>query len=271
MKIFSQRPHIGLFMAFIVAAILSPTPANAENVHMLFPTASTSQHQYFYELLETSLKEAGHTPYISKVDNIPHLREWDMLKHGDISITWLVQNKERDKSYLPVRVPLTNGLIGKRILLIPEGKNSLYAHVQNLDDFKKLNLVGGFGTNWFDTGVWDVNGLAYTEIANPNLIYMMVATEGRDIDYFSRGFNEVVEEQRTHPILKIESHLMFQYNRDFIFYLSPSRPDLVPILTEALTKARDSGLIDRLVRKHWAENFEIIKPEERTIIPLAAP
>jgi len=262
---------------FIILAItltlttLASRPVLANDIVLNFPFGGISQYEYFHELLITSLAESGHTVKINRVQDFPHLRIRNMLLHGEISISWLIRSEQRDKTYLPVPVPLTNGLIGKRILLIPIGRAHEYENVQTLNDFRRLRKIGGFGTNWYDTHVWTLNNLPYKEVANPTLIYQMVAAKNRGIDYFSRGFNEVIGEQADHPELEIEPNLMFTYERDFIFYVTPTRPDLVPILTDALNKARHSGLMERLIHKHWADNFERLQPETRTIIKLKTP
>ncbi len=264
-------PRIWLLMVTLSVVLLFPTLSCAEALHLTVPVGGVSQPKYFHELLETALRENGHAPFIDKMENFPHLRVREMLEYGEISILWLVQSEERDAKYLPIPVPLTNGLIGKRILLVPKSKQLQYVSVRTLEDFRSLNKVGGFGARWFDTKVWALNALPYQEVNDPKLIYGMVATEERGIDYFSRGFNEVVNEYEAHPELAIEPRLMFEYERDYIFYVSHTRPDLVPILTKALTKARQSGLIDRLVKKHWAKNFAILTPENRIVIPLTTP
>lgn len=260
-------------LIWILACTLStiPAPCIAEELTLKFPSGSISQHEYFFELLSLSLKEAGEPVTIIQIKDMPHLRIRYSLIHGDISILWLIRSQERDDTYLPVPVNLTNGLIGNRILLIPPGEAYQYKSVKNLNDFRDLGKTGGFGTHWYDTVVWNTNKLPYKEIADRNLIYGMVASRDRGIDYFSRGLNEVVNEQKEHPELEIEPNLVLVYDRDFIFYVTPKRPDLVPILTRALTKAKESGLIDRLIKKHWGKTFKTLTLEKRTIIHLATP
>jgi hypothetical protein len=42
-------------------------------------------------------------------------------------------------------------------------------------------------------------------------------------------------------------------------------------LEQALKQAKNSGLIDRLVRKYWQQTYEQIKPDDRVVINLALP
>ena len=260
-----------VFIWLTCAALFIPLPTRAESLALRMPAGSMSQHDFFYELLDTALREDGHHPYIEQINDFPHLRAWDMLEVGTFSVAWLVRSKERDAKYIPIPVNLTNGLIGKRILLVRPNDKDVLHNVSSIDEFRETGLIGGFGMGWFDVGVWKLNKLPYREVAKPKLIFDMLANGQRGVDYFSRGFNEVVQETEEHPNIVIEPHILLEYDRDFIFYVSPARPDLVPILTQALTKARDCGLIEHLIQKHWRENFEILKPESRTRIRVKTP
>jgi len=125
-------------------------------LHISIVEDSPRLHIFFHELLETALKEDGHTPVLIK-SKLPHLRIKHYLDIGEISIHWMVESDERNKKYIPVKVGLSNGLIGQRILFIKKGDQHLYDGVRNLDDFRKLKLVGGMGKKWFDVKVWKAN------------------------------------------------------------------------------------------------------------------
>ncbi|MBI9111814.1 hypothetical protein [Maridesulfovibrio ferrireducens] len=232
------------------------------------PSYSEGFHEYYYELIETALTDAGHEVVIEGVVDLPHLRELRMLGRGCLDILWLVRTPELDKMYIPIPVPLTNGLFGKRVLLVPAEDLNAYKDVKTLQDFCKLNKVGGLGSNCFDAGVWKENKLPCQEVANWRCLYNMIAMRSRGLDYFSRGFNEVIDDVKAHDVLVIEPHLLLEYNRDVVFYLSPKKAHLKPIIEEALLCAKCSGLLDKLIRKYWADNFEILKPEGRTVIKL---
>jgi len=234
-------------------------PVRAELLIVRIPGYSDGIHEYYAELLERALTADGHMAIIEKAMDIPHLRERDMLRAGNLSVIWLVQTDERDRQFIPVRVNLTNGLVGKRILLVPPGQENIYKEVKTLDDFRRLGKVGGFGRQWYDVDVWKANRLPYKEVSNWRLLYKMIASGSRGVDYFSRGFNEVLDEIAVHPDLVIEPNLLLAYDRDFVFYVSPLYPDLARKIEKAL------------IKKHWEKNFEVLKPEQRTVIRLNSP
>lgn len=254
-----------------VAILLAPILARADYLTIRVPTYSDGLHEYFTELLFMALEQDGHLAAFEHVLDVPHLREREMLMSGDLDVLWLFQSKKRDEQFIPVPIGLTNGLTGQRILLIPPGDEHEFEDVESLGDFRRLGKVGGFGTGWYDISVWEANYLPYLEVAEWRLLYDMVADGSRGADYFSRGFSEIVQEARNHPNLAIEPHLMLVYNKDFIFYVSPQTPELAPIIEKALIKARESGLMSKLIKKHWADSYDIIKPDNRTIIHLRTP
>jgi len=235
------------------------------------PAYTDGAHEFFHALLTSALVQAGHLPTIEHLVDYPNLRERKMLKNGDVDVLWLIHSKERDEQYLPVSVNLTNGLIGQRILLVPPRNLNNFRGVKTVDDFRELDKAGGFGKDWFDTRVWETNNLRYCEIVNWRLLFNMVADGSRNVDYFSRGFNEVLRDAKDHPNLAIEPHLMLVYDRDYRFYVSPKAPHIAPIIEDALTKARKSGLMNEIIKEHWAKNFDILQPEKRTIIKLKSP
>jgi len=248
----------------------------AEQIRLNIPKVSDSpkQHLFYHELLSLAIKDIGHSPKLT-VSDVPQLRIKKYLEMGRISIYWMLETPERNQQYIPIEVDITNGLIGKRVLLIRKGDQELFNNVENIDDFRNLDLVGGMGKNWFDSLVWQANNLKYKESSgNWSSIFKMVA-KGKEFDYFARGVNEVTLENNRHPELQIESKLLFIYNRDFRFYLSKtglhSGEKYEEIISLALKKAKESGLIKRLVNKYWSKDIESLHFDERIKINLALP
>lgn len=252
-------------------SVPTATPSTAE-LNLVLPTYADNTHLFYIELLQKSLDNA-HIPYtITLEENLPQNRAVEMLDQGQLSLMWLLASEERDSLYTRVNVGLTNGLIGQRILLLPPGQKEVYAHVKNLADFRDLGKVGAFGKNWFDTLVWANNDLPYQEIDGEwRVIYDMMAEGNRNIDYFSRGFTEILNDAHEHPDLEIEPHLVLIYDRDFYFYLSSSASPYKEVLEGALLKAQTSGLIDELVQKYWADNFAQLHLDQRIHIQLETP
>ncbi len=259
-------------LAILVCLGLSGTVFAQNRLDLKLVSFSDGKHQFYHELITESLKAIGYTVNIQSVADVPQPRIDAMLEQGELSLYWYLPNAERNQKYLPITVGLTNGLIGHRVLFIKKGAQAEYNNVRTLDQFRALNKVGGFGKNWFDVRVWSANNLRYYEQEGDwKVLYRMVEAGNRGVDYFSRGINEIVAEAPQYPNLDVEQNLMLVYDRDFQFFVAPGNRDLVPILTRALNQARQSGLIDRLVRKHYAEVFSRWGFERRIKIQLQTP
>jgi hypothetical protein len=250
--------------------------AYSDDIHLHIPIMSDTpkQHHYFHELISTALTEIGHNPKLV-VNKYPQSRIQALLDTGAVSIFWMVASAERDNRYTPIKVNITNNLIGMRILFIKQGDQPLYDNVKSLEDFRNLNLVGGMGKNWFDAKVWRANNLNYLEHSGAWQFIFKMIPMGRSYNYFSRGLNEILAEAKQYPELAIEKNLALIYDRDFRFYLSKIGPNAgekyKKILTNALLHAKETGLIDRLVRKYWAKDFETLNYDKRIKINLSTP
>ncbi|MCL2918166.1 hypothetical protein [Shewanella litorisediminis] len=232
---------------------------------------SDNTHAFFHELLIEAFRLQGHELQIISAVDVPQTRINLMLESGKLDVHWFLPGEARDSRLHRVPVGLTNGLIGNRILFIPQGQQWVYDRVKNLEDFRALNKVAGFGIGWFDASVWHHNLLPVTELKGDwRVLYKQVAKGNRGVDYFSRGVNEIVTEAPIYPDLEVERGLVLIYDSDFVFYLSPQSALQAP-MTKALTQARDSGLIERLIRKHYADVFDRYRLNDRVRITLDTP
>ncbi|HSH02851.1 MAG TPA: hypothetical protein VLL52_10065 [Anaerolineae bacterium] len=251
----------------------SPLPTRDPNtIYLRIATYPDNSNAYYIALLEQSLTQAGYQFEIDRTQPLPQTRAVEMLNNNELSLMRLIQSAERDETYPSISVNLTGGLMGQRVFLIAPQTQSTLNTVQTLEDFRALNLVGGFGANWFDTKVWELNQLPYTEVSGEwRKIYGMIANGNRGIDYFSRGVSEIVPEAEENPELAIESQLLFIYERDFRFYLSQSGLPYQAQLQDALQQAEDSGLINELVQEYWASDLQALDINNRTKIHLETP
>lgn len=261
-----------LFLIMPIVMLVNISKANGDVITLTLPSFKDGSHIYYYNLLTNALKSVGHTPIISLSAEMPQNRVIHELKRNRISLYWLLKTQERDQAFTPINVGLTNGLIGQRVLFIPPGKQSEFNGIKSLSDFRALQKIGGFGSNWYDIKVWQTNGLKYQVVPGDwHKIYNMLVQDNRDIDYFSRGVAEISAEAKLHPELHIEKTLLLIYERDFVFYLSGATKKYEQILFEALSQAKNNNLIVEMQRDHWHRDFRQLRLDSRTIIRLEKP
>lgn len=256
----------------LLCLLLFALPAQADDIVLRVTEQRSGNHQYFHELLQRSLEDAGHTVTIWSIGVAPFTRALEMLKEGHTDIRWFHRSKADELPLEPIPVNITDNMIGKRVLVIPEGTSSLYPKENVLNNLRSSNLVGAFGKGWFDIQVWEANGLPFFEKNGDwRPLFTMIASRDRGVDYISRGVGEVLREVEGQPGLEIEPNLLFTYDSDFWFFLTPSARHLRPVIEDALRKAQQSGLMAELIQKYWGRDFEILNLKERVEVPLITP
>lgn len=252
-------------MLVLVCFFLICPPLNAQRLELTIARLPDGSHEYYVELLRSSLQVVGYETSIIMLPPASRKRILSMLEYDMISLHWFMKSKRWDRLYTPVNVGTTNGLISSRVLLIPENSQDEYTHVETLDDFRAQGRIGAFQSDWFAADVWRANNLNYRiQDIDRRMMLDMMAGGGRGIDYCTVGFNEVNGEGESYPGLALEKRLLFMTERDVQFYLGKSAAVYRPVLENALTQAKDSGLMDKLMRKHWETTFTTLDVDSRT-------
>lgn len=242
---------------------------NAGAIVLRVPCFSDQRHQFYVQLLQSSLDAVHQSAQIDCVNDLPGRRMWKMLGDGKLDLIWGMQTPEKDKAMVPIQVALTDGLVGQRVLLIRPQDQKVFDGVTSIKSLRDTKLVAGFGEGWFDAAVWKKNGLPVHEFPHQfSLIYTMVSIGNRGVDYLPRGANEIVNEAHRHEKLSIEKNLLFYYDRDMRFYLSPHAAAYKSIVEHALKAAEASGLKRRLIDQTFGSDIKTLNLAQRRRIQL---
>ena len=205
---------------------------------------------------------------------MPQQRAMTFLRNGRVDVFWMLPSQQYDREFVRIDVALTEGLIGQKVLLIRPQDQAKFDVIHSLQDLKESALTAGLSASWADAEIWRINGLksklydwSWQEI------FRDLHDESSGIDYFPRGVNEVVSEIRFYPRLAIEQSLVLIYDRDLSFYVSHrnKNSETTALLKTAITKARQSGLIKRLVTEFWGTALTDVNFEERRQLLLSLP
>jgi hypothetical protein len=241
-------------------------------IKLNLPGNGIGRDAYFVDLLKTALIEVGYLPIITFEGELNYKREMKYLHEGRISLTWRLKSEERDQAYYRIDMGLTQNMIGQRVFLIPNGQQHKFNNINSIEDLINSGLIGVFNENWFDIKIWQKNNIPYTTIiGNIDKIYTMLASGKRGMDYFSRSIIEVYFEVNRYKALEIEQNLLFVYPQDFYFYFSRLNIEDKKHIESALLKAKQNGLTERLIKKHWGDLANKLNIYKRTVIPLTFP
>lgn len=254
---------------FLLAWLCWAPSTLAGTIVLRLPLTPEGNHAFFHELLVEAFAAAGQPVELQGVTGPGKERFKMMLRSGDLDVMWMVRGALRDRTYVPVDFPLTGGLIGQRILLIRKDEQSRFDAVRNLDDFRAHGLSGGMGKDWVDVDIWRLNGLSVSsEVPDWRRLFKMLAVGNRGIDYIPRGALEIQADLKAHPDLVIERRLVLRYDRDSIFYMTPSAANLAPILKRGLDRLRANGRYAQLLDKHYGALSRDLALDKRIVLPL---
>jgi len=260
-------------LIFLVAAFGLTSLASAQTTLNLKLTGIEGKPAYQQTILVQALEADGYKVNLTLVGEVSGSKLEAMVANGEISAAILGETPDRSAKFVPVKVPMTNNLVGKRVLFIPKDAQKDYAGVKTLADFQKLGKVAGMGKTWADVGIWNANGLKVQGIDGDwRVLYKMIEAKNRGVDYLPRGAHEMIGELPQHPELALEANLVLVYQKDQILYVSPKEPQLAPLFEKALKKAQASGLIKKTVTQFYKSAFEPpIDVDTRTVIDLTLP
>ena len=186
-----------------------------------------------------------------------------------IDIASFAPNKAREESLLPIRIPVTQGLLGYRVCLIKKGTQKKFNGIKTLNNFKGKGLTIGQGKGWPDTEVLEANGLTVIKSAKYKTLFNML--ERQRFDCFSRSISEVKPELEQYSELALEESLLFVYRLPTFFFVSQSNTELAKRVEKGLQLAYQDGSISNLIHANYKTLFKALNISQRTLIDLENP
>ncbi len=195
----------------------------------------------------------------------------ELIKNEKLNIAVFAPNLTRENSLLPIRIPVTKGLLGIRVCLIKKGNADKFKHIYSINDWLKKGLSIGQSSHWPDTKILKVNG--FNVVATTLYIPMFDMLAKERFDCFARSVNEVIRElkQYNDKGLELEKNLAFIYRLPTFFFVSKKNPQLAERIEKGLHLAILSGSFDEIFYHGFGDSLDKIKLENRTILHLENP
>lgn len=203
-----------------------------------------------------------------KIQNVNEARGEALVINGHYDVEFLSATADREAKMTPVKVPIYQGLLGLRLLLIIPKSNTKISQVNNLKDLQKF--IGGHGLHWADLPVYAANNLkVVTAVAYEKLFEML--RNGR-FDYFHRGANEIwAEIDRYKGEFVVADNVMLYYPQPVYFFVSKKRPELAKQLAKGLQIATDDGSYKALFLSQYKDVISRANLPPRHLITLKNP
>jgi len=200
--------NANVFIVLLVTAFLHrAAPASAVEpmlVKYLGNNTNSISEEYYLAVIESALKvtEATYGPYqlVFTQQQLSSERKHDLLVDGEkVNVDRLVgfpSQKGPRKGLIRVEVPLLNGVMGYRILLIRKEDQVRFSSIGTLDELRKLPM--GFGKGW-EGHVYKFNGFSVAEPLNMTMLLKMLA--GRRYHFVPLSVIEIDDDY------EIETHI----------------------------------------------------------------
>jgi hypothetical protein len=262
-----------LWTALLVfALVLALGRAQATTITFPAPESANdhSYNDYASALLRLALAKTG-TSYQVKVATQPMKQSRAALEiaaaSGKIDIMATMTSREREAQLLPIRIPVTKGLMGWRISLLSARRASQFSHVHTVADLKPFQA--GQGHDWPDIDIMRANGLAVRGIATFEGMFSMLSAHR--IDYFPRPVITVWNEAKAHDKLVVDPGIVIRFPTADYFFVGRHNLRLADDLRRGLELAIADGTFDRLFYTHYGDAIALAKLPQRRMIDLSNP
>ncbi|MFQ3207294.1 MAG: hypothetical protein ACI9IT_001449 [Glaciecola sp.] len=246
-----------------------------KKVHFWNGNKSPIRRVYETQLLSLCLTEAGIMDADVVVDETDYPNaedEGNIFSNGcDVLVSVAGNQKFLGKPATMIEIPVCRGVLGHRLLVIPQRHA---AHFANLDSIQKLQQMNiGIPATWADADLFRYNG--FNVLERGCLDDLFIRLLDKEFDYVALGANEIesiFEEFRgAETGLLMEKSLLIYYPLPLVFYVHPDRTDLISIIETGLTTAMSNGkhkslfdihhpnLVDRLALK-TRSSFRLTNP-----------
>ncbi len=229
-------------------------------------------NRYCHELLNMALKETQqeYGPY-KMVGVYPNLSQRVVLKRlesGDgVDLVCATISRARKWVLKAIKIPLTKGYIGYRLIMVNQNDKNLFADVTNADQLNRFRL--GQEYDWPDTQILRENGVHVVTSQTYDSLFTML--NHHIIDGFPRGIYEITYEIKTHPKmnLAIANGIYLKYPLDSFFYVKKSNLKLAQRIKEGLLAGQRDGSFDRLFKEKMQPAIDAAHLDKRHAIKLA--
>ncbi|MCU6497318.1 transporter substrate-binding domain-containing protein [Rugamonas sp. A1-17] len=186
---------------------------------------------------------------------------------GRIDIVGTMTSAEREQTLLPVRIPMTRGMIGWRLGLLRADRKDLLRDVRAVDDLRQFATAQGH--DWPDLRILRHSGLKVYPVAVYSGLFGML-NAGR-IDWAPRSANEIWAEAARHPELAVDTHIALHYVTADYFFVNRNNPALAEAVRAGLEAALADGSFAQLFKQHYGPLLRKARFDQRRVIELPNP
>ena len=214
------------------------------------------RYEYRIKLLDLALtkttKEFGDYQLVGVDENLTQGRGSTQLQHGKgLDIAFFPTNREREQNFLPIRIPILQGILGYRVLLVHKSNQADFSKIETIEQLKK-RYMAGFGQHWADMAILESNNIPVIGVAKYELLFAML--DAKRFDYFPRGINEawieVEKYKKQYEGMTVAPNIALYYPYYVYFFVSKNNNELAHRVEKGLKVALEDGSFKALFLKY---------------------
>lgn len=265
---FTQLSVFGQQHSDKVSTDLPHTVLRLPNIHPGRDAVYAHAKRLLTESLRVTEAQYGTFELIVSEQETAQERQLRSLEHNMLDVTWSVTSTERERQFLPIRIPIMAGLFGKRALFVREGDTRLKA-VTSLQELRSFRAVLGY--DWPDTKIFRANDIPVLETTYR--ASFRIVSEGF-ADMFPRSVMEINEEFSNKTLsrgLTIDDNLIIAYPSPIFFFVGSDNQALAHRIAEGLLMLFETGKFQELLlaNKNFKDGLALV--EGRTVIEIENP
>ena len=191
-------------------------------------------------------------------------------KNDGIDIASFPTTHDREKRFIPIRMPILQGMLGCRVLLINKNMQKNFLKIHSLTGLKK-HFTAGFGSQWADMKILESNHLPVTGVVEYERLFLML--NKNRFDYFPRGINEAwleIDKYKDKFVnLSVESSIALYYPIYVYFFVPKNKKMLAARIKQGLKIALGDGSFEALFQKHHKDIIRKAALDDRKIFILS--
>lgn len=267
---------VGLFslLLLMAEASVAAEPSRYEvHAQAVIDQPGANYYTSLLEMILNASRKPGETiDYIYTDRQYSQARWLAELQQSPLNqVMWTVTNRERETLLRPIRVPISKGLLGVRLLIIRKEDQATFAAIKSPDQLK--SLMAGQGINWPDAKILMSNGFSVTQAKDKNVLFRMLVA--KRFDYFPRGVVELEQDKafmEEHNLM-VDPHWLLVYSNPMYFFVNKNNEELAQRLEKGWQIIYQNGQHDKyfFAQPRIQTGLAELKKHRRKIIYLANP
>ena len=253
------------------------TSNSTDTVKMLKPLLGfdkRAKHKDEVIIRALEITEAEYGPFTFEridVDMTPS-RALASMKAGNlINIFIAPASKIWEKSAIPIKVPIRQGLLSYRLLLVNKKDLHKFKQVKTFDDLKKFRV--GLQSDWITTKIFKELGMNVVTAHNFEGLFLMLNKQRSD--YIPRAIYEIYDEFNNRKTklnnVVIEPTLALYLPMVSYVYVSANEPNIAKRVKSGLHKLAATGELKKIFNKYYEEDIKKANLQNRRLIKIKNP